>query len=163
MYDSLWPHGLHHTRPPCPSPSPRLCSNSRPLSWWYHPTTSSSVTLLLLLPSIFSSIRVFSRESALHIMWPKYWSFSFSTRPSNEYSGLISFRMDWFDLLAVQGTLKSLQHHVQKYQFFSAQPSLWSNSHIYTWPLEKPQLWFHGLMSAKWCLYFLIHRNKIYY
>ena len=70
---------------------------------------------LLLLPSIFPSIRVFSSESALHIRWPKYWSFSFSVSPSNEYSGLISFRMDWLDLLAVQGTLKSLlQHHSSK-------------------------------------------------
>ena len=71
--------------------------------------------LLLLLPSVFPSIRVFSNESALHIRWPKDWSFSFSISPSNEYSGLISFRMDWFDLLAVQGTLKSLlQHHNMK-------------------------------------------------
>ena len=70
---------------------------------------------LLLLPSIFPSIRVFSNESVLHIRWPKYWSFSFSISPSNEYSGLISFRMDWLDLLAVQGTLKSLlQHHSSK-------------------------------------------------
>ena len=70
---------------------------------------------LLLLPSIFSGIRVFSNESALHIRWPKYWSFSFSITPSNEHSGLISFRMDWLDLLAVQGTLKSLlQHHSSK-------------------------------------------------
>ena len=70
---------------------------------------------LLLWPSIFPSIRVFSNESVLHIRWPKYWSFSFSISPSNEYSGLISFRMDWLDLLAVQGTLKSLlQHHSSK-------------------------------------------------
>ena len=70
---------------------------------------------LLLLPSIFPSIRVFSNESPLHIRWPKYWSFSFSISPSNEYSGLISFRMDWLDFLAVQGTLKSLlQHHNSK-------------------------------------------------
>ena len=70
---------------------------------------------LLLLPSIFASIRVFPNESVLHIRWPKYWSFSFSTSPSNEYSGLISFRMDWLDLLTVQGTLKSLlQHHSSK-------------------------------------------------
>ena len=69
---------------------------------------------LLLLPSILPSIRVFSNESVLRISWPKYWSFSFSINPSNEYSGLISFRMDWFDLLAVQGTLKSLQHHSSK-------------------------------------------------
>ena len=70
---------------------------------------------LILLPSIFPSFRVFSNESALHIRWPKYWSFSFSISPSNEHPGLISFRMDWFDLLAVQGTLKSLlQHHISK-------------------------------------------------
>ena len=82
----------------------------------------------LLLPSIFPSIRVFSNESTLNIRWPKYWSFSFSISPSNEYSGLISFRIDWFDLLAVQGTPKSLlQHHIQKRQSFSAQPSLWQN------------------------------------
>ena len=80
---------------------------------------------LLLLPSIFPSIRVFSNESALHIRWPKYWSFSFSVSPSNEHPGLISFRMDWLDLLAVQGTLKSLlQHHSAKHQFFGAQFSL---------------------------------------
>ena len=70
---------------------------------------------LFLLPSIFPNIRVFSKESVLHIRWPKYWSFNFSINPSNEYSGLISFRMDWLDLLAVQGTLKSLfQHHSSK-------------------------------------------------
>ena len=85
---------------------------------------------LLLPPSVFPSIRIFSNESVLHIRWPKYWSFSIS--PSNEYSGLISFRIDRLDLLAVQGTLKSLQHSVQKHQFFSAQLSLWSNSHIHT-------------------------------
>ena len=87
---------------------------------------------LLLLPSVFSSIKIFSNESALHIRWPKYWSFSFSIDPSNEYSGLISFRTDWLDLV-VHGTLKSLhQHHNSKAQFFSAQPSLWSNSLICT-------------------------------
>ena len=80
----------------------------------------------LLLPSIFPSIRVFSNEWALLIRWLKYWSFSFSISPSNEYSEMVSFRIDWFDL-AVQGTLKSLlQHHSQKHQLFSTQPSLWS-------------------------------------
>ena len=81
---------------------------------------------LLLLPhSIFPSIRVFSNKSVLCIKWPKYWSFSFSISPPNEYSGLITFKMDWLDLLVVQGTLKSLlQHHSSKHQFFSAQPSL---------------------------------------
>ena len=87
---------------------------------------------LLLLPSIFPSIRVFSNKSGLLIRWPKYWSFSFSICPSNEYSGMISFRIDWFDLLAVQGTLKSLLQHNSKHQFFSAQLSLESNSHIHT-------------------------------
>ena len=114
MSDSLQPYGLQHVRPPCPSPSPGACLNSCQLTWWCHPTISSSVTLLLL-PSVFPSIRVFSSESALHIRWPKYWSFSFSINLSNEYSGLISFRIDWFDLLAIQGTLKSLlQHHSSK-------------------------------------------------
>ena len=85
---------------------------------------------LLLLPSIFSSIRVFSSESVLHTRWPKYWSFSFSINPSNEYSGLISFRMDWLDLLAVQSTLKSLlQHHSSK-----------ASIHIHTWPRENHSL-----------------------
>ena len=88
---------------------------------------------LLLMPSIFPNIRVFSNELALHTRWPKYWSFSFSISPSNEYSGLIFFRMDWLDLLAVQGTLKILlQHHSSKCQLFGAQLALYSNSHIHT-------------------------------
>src|SRR5574337_641706 len=88
---------------------------------------------LLLPPSIFPSIRVFSSESILRIRWPKYWSFSFSISPSNEYSGLISFMMDWLDLLAVQGTPKSLlQHHSSKASFFGAQLCLYSSSHIHT-------------------------------
>ena len=107
MSNCLQPHGLQHARPPCPSPAPRVYSNSCPLSWWWHPT-SHALSSLLLQPSIFPSIRVFSNESFLYIRWPKYWSFSFSISPSNEYSWLISFRIDWFDLLAVQVTLKSL-------------------------------------------------------
>jgi len=89
----------------------------------------------LLLPSISPSIRVFSSESVLCLRSPKYWSFSFSLSSSNEYSGLISFRMDWFDLLAVQGTLKSLlQHHSSKASvLWRAQPSLWSSSHIHSY------------------------------
>ena len=94
---------------------------------------------LLLLPPIPPSIRVFSNESTLCMRWPKYWSFSFSVIPSKEHPELISFRMNWLDLLAVQGTLKSLLNTpVQKHQFFGAQPSSQSNSHIHTWPLEKP-------------------------
>ena len=176
--DSLWPHGLQHSRLPCLSPTPEACSNSCPLSQWSHPTILSSV--VPFCPQIFPSIRVFSSESVFHIRWPTYWSFSFSISPSNEYSGLISFRIDWLDLLTVQGILKSLlQHHssnawlllrlpglisllskrlsrvfsnitIKKHQLFSTQPSLWSNSHIHSWLLEKPQLWLYGPLSAKW-------------
>ena len=106
MSNSLRPHGLQHSRPPCPSPTPWVYSNSCPLSRWCHPTISSCHPLLLL-PSMFPSIRVFSNKSALHIRWQKHWSFSFNISPSNEYSGMISFKKDWF---AVQGTLKSLLH-----------------------------------------------------
>ena len=114
MSNSLQPHGLQHARLPSPSPSPRACSNSCPLSQWCHPTISSSVvpfsSCLQSFPISGSSLM-----SALWFRWPKYWSFSFSISPSNEYSRLISFRIDWFDLLAVQGTLKSLlQPHSSK-------------------------------------------------
>ena len=112
MSDSLWPHGLQHARPPCPSPTPGACSTSCPSSQWCHLILCCP---LLLLPPIFPSIRVFSNESVLHIRWPKYRNFSFSISPSNEHLGLISCRMDWLDLVAVQGTLKSLlQHHSSK-------------------------------------------------
>ena len=110
--NSLHPHGLQQTRLPCPSLSPGVCSNSCPLSRWCHPPISSCCPLLFL-PSIFPSIRVFSSELLFCITWPKYWSSS--TSPSNEYSGLISFRVDWFDHFVVQRTLKSLlQHHNSK-------------------------------------------------
>ena len=114
LSNSLWPHGLPHARPPCPSPTPRAHSNSCPLSRWWHPTISASVvSFSICLQS--PSIRVFSNELVLHIRWLKYWSFSFSISPSNKYSGLISFRMDWLDIPAVQGTLKRLlQHHSSK-------------------------------------------------
>ena len=113
-------------------------SNSCPSSWWCHPAFILCF-LLLLLPPIPPSIRVFFSESTLRMRWPKYWSFSFSLSPSNEQSGLISFRMDWLDLFAVQETLKSLvQHHSSKQKFFSSQLSSQSNTHIHTWPLEKP-------------------------
>ena len=112
MSDSLEPHGLQHARPPCPSPTPGVYSNSCPLRWWCHPTISSSV---IPFSSRLPSIMVCSSESVLHIRWPKYWSLSFSISPSNEYLGLISFSMDWLDFLAVRGTLKSLlQHHSSK-------------------------------------------------
>ena len=119
MFNSLWPHEPQHARPPSPSPTPGVYPNSCTLSWWCHPTISSSVlNPLLLLPSIFPSIRVFSNESALPIRWPKYWTFSFNISPSNEHPGLVSFRMDWLDLPAVQGTLTSLlRHHRLKASF----------------------------------------------
>jgi len=104
----LLPHGLQHSRLPCPSPSPTACSSSCPLSRWWHLTISFSHPLP---PSIFPSIKVFSSESVNRIRWPKYWNFSFSVSLSIEYSGLISFRIDWLDLLVVQGTLKSLLQH----------------------------------------------------
>ena len=94
---------------------------------------------LLLLPSVISSIRVFSNESVLHIRWPKYWSFSFSISHSNEYSGLISFRMNWLDSLQSTWLSRVFSNTtVQKHQFFGTQLALWSNSHIHTWLLEKP-------------------------
>ena len=129
MSDSLWPHESQHARPSCPSPTPGV----------YPDTTIQSVMPssylilcrpLILLPPIPPSIRVFSSESTLHMRWPKYWSFSLSIIPSKGIPGLISFRMDWLDLLAVQGTLRSLlQHHSSKASilwcstFFAVQPS----------------------------------------
>ena len=95
---------------------------------------------LLLLPSIFLSIRVFLNDSALPIRRSKYWRFSFSISPSNEYSGLISLRTDWFDILVVQGTLVFSTTTIWKHQLFDPQPSLWSNSHIHTWLLKKTQV-----------------------
>ena len=109
--DSLQPHESQHARPPCPSPSPGVHSNSCPSSRWCHPTISSSVVPFSSCPQIPPSIRVFSNESTLRMRWPKYWSFSFNIITSKEHPGLISFRMDWLDLLAVQGTLKSLLQH----------------------------------------------------
>ena len=112
LFDTLWTTA--------PQASPSITNSQNLLKLMSIESVMSSNHLILccplfLLPSIFSSIRVFSKESVLPIRWPKYWSFSFSITPSNEYSGLIPFRMDWFDLLAVQGTLKSLlQHHGSK-------------------------------------------------
>ena len=120
--DSLGPHGQQHTRLPCPTLSPGVCSNSCPWSHWCHPTISPSVTPSPPAPNL-PQLRVLPSKSALCIRWPKYWSFSIS--PSNEYSGLISFRIDWFDLLAVQRDSRVFSNTtVWKHQFFNAQPSL---------------------------------------
>ena len=121
--NSLRPHGLQHARPPVHHQLPQFTQTQ---VHWVGDATQLFRPLLSPSPAfIFPSIRVFSNESVLHIRWPKYGSVSFSISPSNEYSGLNSFRMDWFDLLAVPGTLKSLlQHHSSKHQFFGSQLSL---------------------------------------
>ena len=129
--DNLRPQGLQHARLPCPSPTSRVCLNSCPLSQWCHPTISSSVTPFSSCLQSFPASGSFLSESVLRIRWPKYWSFSFNISPSNEHPGLISFRINWLNLLAVQENLKSLLQHqelvlektttIQKDQFFCAQ------------------------------------------
>ena len=119
----LWPHGLQHTRLPCPSPTPKAYSNSHPSSQWYHLTISSSVIPFSSHLQYFPESGSFSNESVLCIRWPKCWSFSFNSSLSHEYSGLIFIRIDWLDLLADQGTLKSiLQYHSSK------APILWCSA-----------------------------------
>ena len=127
MSNSLGPHELQQARLPCLSPTPGVYSMSIESVM---PSNYLILCLpLLLLPSIFPSIGVFSKESAFRIRWPKYWSFSFSINPSKEYPVLISFRMDWLDVLAVQGTLKSLlQHHSSKASIFFALSFLYSST-----------------------------------
>ena len=138
MSDSLWPHGLQHSRLPCPSPSPRVYSNSCPLSLWCHRHLILYHSLLLL-HSISPNISVFSNESVLQIRWP-------STGASASASVLPMNIQGWFPLgLTVLISLRSKglsrvfsSTRIQKYQFFGTQPSLWSNSHVPTWLLEKP-------------------------
>ena len=113
MSNSSQPHGLQHSRFPCPSPTPGAYSNSCPLSWWCHLTISSSVVLFSSRLQSFPASGSFPSESVLHIRWPKYWSFSFINSLSNDYSKLISFRINWFDLLALQGTFRRLLQHIQ--------------------------------------------------
>ena len=131
--DSLRPHESQHARPPCPSPTPGVHPDSKSIE---SVMPSSHLILcrpLLLLPPIPPSIRVFPNESTLRMKWPKYWSFSFSIIPSKEHPGLISFRMDWLDLLAVQGTLKSLLQH-------SLKVSILRRSAVFTVQLSYPHL-----------------------
>ena len=134
MSDSLQPHGLQHARLPWPSPTPGGYSNSKSIEL-VMPSNHLILCCPRLLPSsIFPSIRVFSSESALHIRWPKCWSFNFNISPSSEHPGLIFFRMDWLDLLAVQGTLKSLlQHH-------SSKASILQHSSFFTFQLSHPYM-----------------------
>ena len=151
MSNSLWPHRLQHARPPCPS-TPKAYSNSYPLSRY---AIQPSYLLLSSSPRAFNlhSIRVFFNEAVLHIRWPKYWSVSWCSQLqqySNEYPGLISFRMDWLDLLAVHRTLKSLpQQHSTEASILQHSISLQSNFHFHTWILEKPECWLDGPLSAK--------------
>ena len=134
MSNSLRPHESQHARPPCPSPTLRVHSNSTSIELVMPSSHLIFCCPLLLLPLIPPSIRVFSNESTLRMRWPKYWSFSFSIIPSKEIPGLISFRMDWLDLLAVQGTLKSLlQHH-------SSNASIFWRSAFFTVPLSHPYM-----------------------
>ena len=129
--DSLWPHESQYARPPCPSPTPGVHPNPCPSSGWCHPTISSSVVPFSSSPQSLPE-SVFSNESTLHMRWPQYWSFSFSIISAKEIPGLISFRMDWLDLLAVQGTLKSLlQHH-------SSKASILQRSALFTVQLSHP-------------------------
>ena len=133
MSNSLRLHESQHARPPCPSPTPRVYSNSCPSSQWCHPASPSSVIPFSSCPQSFPASES-SSESTLHMRWPKYWSFSFSISPSNEHPGLISFRMDWLDLLAVQGTLKSLlQHH-------SSKASIFQHAALFTVQLSHPYM-----------------------
>ena len=113
--DSLWPHGLQHDRPPCPSPTPGVCLNLCPFSQWCHPTISSSVISFSSCLQSFPASRSFQMSQLFTSGGQKYWNFSFKNSPSNEYSGLISFRIDWYHLHEVQGTVKSLlQQHSSK-------------------------------------------------
>ena len=137
MSVSLWPYGLQHARLPYLLSTPGTYSDSWSSSQWCHPTILSSVIRFLSCLQSFSASGSF-QMSHFFTSGGQYWTFSFNVSPSNGYSRLISFRIDWADLLTVKRTLKSLfQHTVQKHQFFSTQLSSQSNSHIHTWPQEK--------------------------
>ena len=133
MSSSLWPYGLQHARLPCPSPTPEAYSNSCPSRWWCHPTISSSFVSFSSCLQSFPTSGCF-QMTALHIRWPKCWSFSFNISPSNEHPGTMSLRMDWVDLLAVQGTLKSLLQHD------SSKASILRHSACFTVQLSHPYM-----------------------
>ena len=152
--DSLRPHGLWHRRLPCPSPTPGLYSNSCPLSEWCHPAISSSVVpfsspLLPFQASGFFPMRV------LHIRWPKYWSYSFSIIPSNEYSGMISFRMNCLDLLAVQGTVKNLLYN------HSSKASILRRSAFFAVQLPHPYMTTGKTIPISWRIFQFVVNHTV--
>ena len=166
--NSLWHHGLQYTRLPCPSLSPGVYSNSCPLSQWCHPTISSSVVPFSSHLPPFPASGSFPVSQFFlwrNFLWPKYWSFNFSVSPSNEFSELISFRIDWFDLLAVQGTLKSLlQHHhskasiLQRSAFFMIQLSC---PHITTGKKHNLTIWYGPLSQINVSAFNMLSRFVI--
>ena len=136
MSDSLWPHRLQHARLPCPSPSPGVFPSSCPLHQWCHAPISSSDALVSFCPQSFPAECTFSNESVVCIKWPKYWRFSFSS--SNKYIKSISIKMNWFDLLAVQGNFKSCPAPQFKVSILWCLVTLRSTSHNLTWPPGCP-------------------------
>ena len=151
MSDSLQPHGLQLARLPCPSLSPRVCSNSCPLSWWYHLTISSSVFPFSSCPQSFpaSSMHLFQWVGSSHQV-----AKVLELPLQHQYFQWI-IRVDFFLSKELSRVFSSTS--IQKYKFFNAQPSLWFNSHILKWPLENPLFWLGGPLSAKWCLWFSTH------
>ena len=138
MPNSLRPYGLKHGRLSCPSPIPRPCSNSCPSSWWCHPTILASIVPFSSCLQSFPTSGFFEWVGSLP-KWPKYWSFTFSISPSNEYQDWFPLGLTGLNSLLSKGLSRvSFNTTVQKHQFFGTQPSLWSNSHIHIWLLEKP-------------------------
>ena len=161
MSDSWWPYGLQHARRPYLLSTPGTYSDSWSSSQWCHPTILSSVILFLSCLQSFSASGSF-QMSHFFTSGGQYWTFSFNVSPSNGYSRLISFRIDWADLLTVKRTLKSLfQHTVQKHQFFGAQLFLQPKSHTHTWLLERPWLWLHGPLLVMSLLFNMLPRSVI--
>ena len=155
---SCYPHGLEHARPPYPSPASGVYANSCPLSQWFHPTISSSVIPFSSHLQSCPSLGSFQMSQFFAIRWPKYWSFSFNISPSNEYSRLISFGIDWLHILAIQRTLKSLLHH------HSSKGSILRCSAFFIVQLSRPYMTTGktialtpGTFVGKWCLCFSIH------
>ena len=157
MSNSLRLRELQHIRLPCPSPSPGVCSNSCPLSQWCYSAISSSVTPFSSCPQSFQHQGLFQWISSSHQKWPKYWSFSFSISPSDDFQCWFTLGLTGLISLQSKGLSRDFSSTtIRKHLSFGTRPSLWSNSHIHTWLLEKPWLWLYKPSWAKWCLCFLI-------